>query len=291
MIGSFAGLFCAPVLELFIKDNPYRLLISFLVGCVFGVIYLCLVFRYVRQTHSIYAFLRSDEILWRTCAYLASLRGNNIVNNYKLLTLDVNYKLEEPVINSTGVLTYPFSVEYVVKCSAIAPLSEVYYHTVGATHKNEHIKVEYVFDNGEYLTVGESNYLDSKSSISFYKLCAETCWGKSEPFSYRIKISFDKERGIPVIGKQRILFDPTNFSTNSKGVRASVKINCPASIEEHFDKLHIQQYVDGLNQIPNASQLRMTKRDYADKKCEYTSKVVVEDNRLYAVMFVAKEQS
>jgi len=81
MIGSFAGLFCAPVLELFIKDNPYRLLISFLVGCVFGVIYLCLVFRYVRQTHSIYAFLRSDEILWRTCAYLASLRGNNIVNN------------------------------------------------------------------------------------------------------------------------------------------------------------------------------------------------------------------
>ena len=36
MVGSFAGLFLAPALDLIIGDNPYCLIISFLVGCFFG---------------------------------------------------------------------------------------------------------------------------------------------------------------------------------------------------------------------------------------------------------------
>lgn len=235
MLGSFAGLFFAPALDLIIKDNPHCLLVSFFIGCIFGMVYLCLVFRYVRQTHSIYAVLRSDETLWRTCSYLANRQGNKVVNNYKLRTLNINYTLEESVINSMGERTYPFSVEYAVSGSATTSMSEIYYHTVGATHKDQHVKVEYAFGDGEYCMMDESNYFGSKESITFYKLYAETCYHKSEIFDYKIKVSYDAERGIPVVGEQCILFDPTNLSPNCKGVKTPIRLSCPASIETEFD--------------------------------------------------------
>lgn len=290
MIGSFAGLFLAPALDLVIKDNPYCLLGSFIAGCVCGVVYLCLAFRYIRQTHSIYAVLRSDETLWRTCAYLANRQGKKATNNYKLQTLNINYILEKPAINSSGIRTYPFSVEYAVNGCATTTMSEIYYHTVGATHKDQHVKVEYAFGDGEYCLVDSSNYSGSKKSITFYKLYAETCYHKNEAFNYKIRISYDAERGIPVVGEQRVLFDPMNLSQNCKGVKASIKLSCPHSVETDFDKLHIRQYADGLNIIPNEGQLSLRKRDYANNQIVYKCNIDVEFNRLYLLMFVAKEQ-
>ena len=288
MIGSFAGTFLSPALGLFLEKNPDMIFISTAAGLSFAVIYLLQVFLYVQRMHSIYAVLRSDESLWRTCAYLACLKDNTYINNYKLTMLNIQYKLGTPIRSSTGMLVYPFSVEYDVHGIATSSVSSIYYHTLGAVHKDKHISIEYAFDNNDYLVADDSNKCGSKKAVTFYKFMNDCHYQKGAPIHYRIKLSYDAERGIAVKGTQRLLFNPSNFSSNCKDAVAQLYLTSPDCLSRHFNTLHLNEYINGLNQVKNNDQLRLSKKSIGWDRYEYSSRILLDNNQLYALAFIAR---
>ena len=290
MVGTFAGTLFSPVYAIYVEKNLALFIFSMISFAICALLYLFFVFRYIQQMHSIHDVLRSDKSMWRTCAYLACLTGNTQVNHYKLQKLNIDYRLETPSRTSTGVIAYPFSVEYDIYGLATHSFSVVYFHTLGSVHKDKHISVEYAFDNIPYISADESNYCGSKNAVTFYQFINDTSYQKGDPVHYRIKITFGIERGIAVDEIQRLLFNPSNFTTNCKGIIAQIKLFCPKTFDQHFNTLHLNQYINGFNQVPNSNQLRFAVTSVNRNVNMYRCRIKLDADQLFALSFIAKKQ-